>query len=178
MTRDSTIKTIKPLKILAIILFISGILIPSAISIPKKGREHSGFIIDFNKSDLECLQSVLYYEARDQSEDGIKAVLSVVINRKNAKGFPASFCEVVKQPFQFSYLNGHDTVIKPKPKNSIDKNALEKIHYLSVQAIRGDFNPTLPPDVLFYAKHKVKKKWMLKMKLYAKIDSHSFYKEI
>lgn len=44
---------------------------------------------------LQCLASVVYYEAGNQDEDGQRAVAQVVLNRVRHPAFPASVCGVV-----------------------------------------------------------------------------------
>lgn len=106
----------------------------------------------------------------------MKAVLTVVLNRKQARGFPSTFCGVVQQASQFSYRNGvkPGVVIKPQPKNSADKAALLRIQSLSGSVVQGTFEPNLNKDVLWYTKHKVQREWMQGMKVQARIDSHKF----
>ena len=47
--------------------------------------------------DLECLTQAVYYEARGEGSDGMKAVAQVVLNRARHPAFPKSICAVVFQ---------------------------------------------------------------------------------
>ena len=47
--------------------------------------------------DLECLTQAVYYEARGEGRDGMKAVAQVVLNRVRHRAFPNSVCGVVFQ---------------------------------------------------------------------------------
>lgn len=47
--------------------------------------------------DLECLTQAVYYEARGEGRDGMKAVAQVVLNRARHPAFPNSVCGVVFQ---------------------------------------------------------------------------------
>ena len=162
-------------------LFAFWFLLPSHISTPVKANEYSGIVLDFHQQskDLACLTEVVYFESLNQSEEGMKAVLTVVLNRKQARGFPSSICGVVQQSNQFSYRNAikSGVVIKPQPKNSADKLALLKIQSLSRSVVQGTFKPNLPKEVLWYTKHSVKKRWMKSMVIVARIDSHKFMSE-
>ena len=51
---------------------------------------------DFEQS-LECLTQAVYYEARNQSDDGQRAVAQVVLNRVRHPSYPNSVCGVVFQ---------------------------------------------------------------------------------
>lgn len=175
-------KKVDFLKILCLFLFIILISIPSLLSVPTKSRESGGILIgtqDYHK-EVQCLTEAAYFEAANQSEEGIRAVLQVIKNRKEAKGFPASFCGVVHQPKQFSYRGN----LKPgqikaiKIKNSLDKEVLQKIHYLSELTAQGTLRNDLPDGTLYYVKVGVKVKWMKKMQRVAVIDKHVFMKEI
>ena len=162
-------------------LFAFWFLLPSHLSTPVKSNEYSGIVLDFHqqKKDLACLNEALYFESLNQSEEGMKAVITVILNRKQARGFPSSICGVVQQAQQFSYRDGIKTgvVIKPQPKNSVDKAALRRIQSLSRSVVQGTFKPNLPKDVLWYTKHDVKRKWMRDMTVVARIDSHKFLSE-
>ena len=46
---------------------------------------------------LDCLTSAAYYEAGNESDDGIRAVAQVVLNRVRHPAFPSSVCGVVYQ---------------------------------------------------------------------------------
>ncbi|MDQ3471689.1 MAG: cell wall hydrolase [Pseudomonadota bacterium] len=46
---------------------------------------------------LDCLASAAYYEAGNESDDGIRAVAQVVLNRVRHPAFPSSVCGVVYQ---------------------------------------------------------------------------------
>ena len=163
-------------------LFAFLILLPSHISAPVKSNEYSEIVLDFHqqKKDLACLTEVVYFESLNQSEEGMKAVITVILNRKQAKGFPGSICGVVQQANQFSYRRsvGRGVVIKPQPVNHADKLALLKIQSLSRSVVQGTFKPNLPKEVLWYTKHSVKKPWMKSMTVVARIDSHKFMKEV
>src|SRR6476660_5886742 len=50
----------------------------------------------FDRS-LQCLTQAIYYEARNQSDDGERAVAQVVLNRVRHPAFPNTVCGVVYQ---------------------------------------------------------------------------------
>ena len=47
--------------------------------------------------DLECLTQAVYYEARGEGRDGMRAVAQVVLNRARHAAFPKTVCGVVFQ---------------------------------------------------------------------------------
>ena len=156
------------------------ILFPQSLSIPSKSREHSGVVLSSPElKERDCLISALYHEARSEPEEGIRAVLTVIKNRKNHKNYPDTFCKVIHQPKQFSYRNN----LKPgdkmpvKPLKALDKEKHRLISSLADEALTGRFKPVLEPSVLHYAHKDVKNRWTKKFKVVKIAGSHKFYKE-
>ena len=58
--------------------------------------------------NIEWSARVAWGEARGEGEDGMQAVLNVMVNRKKAPGFPKSLSGVARQPCQFSAYNDGD----------------------------------------------------------------------
>ena len=56
--------------------------------------------------ELKCLASAIYYEARSEPLSGQLAVGRVIVNRSRSGRFPNSYCGVVYQPSQFSFVHG------------------------------------------------------------------------
>jgi spore germination cell wall hydrolase CwlJ-like protein len=50
-----------------------------------------------------CLAIAMFFEARDQSNDGMKAVGEVVVNRVEHDRFPDTICAVVFEGCKFSF---------------------------------------------------------------------------
>ncbi|SHI56274.1 cell wall hydrolase [Aureimonas altamirensis] len=53
-------------------------------------------------SEHECMTRVMYFESNRSSEEGMVAVGTVVMNRKNSGRYPESVCGVVGQKNQFA----------------------------------------------------------------------------
>ena len=164
-----------------IFIFILGISFPSFLSIPSKSRESGEVVLsDHYSKELLCLKSVLWHEARGESEEGIRAVMSVIYNRKKAKGYPNTFCGVILQDKQFSAFNSDKSLAtKPlKPIRELDKEAYRKVSSVAQEAVQGAFIPVLDEDVLHYAKTSVRNHWTRKFERVKVIHQHVFYKEI
>ena len=164
-----------------IFIFILGISFPSFLSIPSKSRESGGVVLsEYHNKEFRCLVNTLYAEARSEPEEGIRAVMSVIYNRKKAKGYPNTFCGVILQDKQFSAFNSDKSLAtKPlKPIRELDKEAYRKVSSVAQEAIQGAFKPVLDEDVLHYAQTKVKNKWTRKFTRVIVLGNHSFYKEI
>ena len=52
-----------------------------------------------------CMAVAVYHEARGESLEGQVAVARVIMNRAASGKYPGTWCEVVKQPWQFSFVN-------------------------------------------------------------------------
>ena len=164
-----------------IFIFILGISFPSFLSIPSKSRESGGVVLsEYHDKEFRCLANTLYAEARSEPEEGIRAVMSVIYNRKKAKGYPSTFCGVILQDKQFSAFNSDKSLAtKPlKPIRELDKEAYRKVSSVAQEAVQGAFKPILEEDVLHYAHTKVKNHWTKKFERVKVIHQHVFYKEI
>ena len=163
-------------------LFIILISIPSFLSVPTKGRESGGIVLDSKEytKELTCLINTLYAEARSEPEEGIRAVMSVIYNRKNHKNYPNTFCKVILQDKQFSAFNSNKSLAtkRLKPVKGPDEEAYTKVAGIAQEAVVGAFKPVLEPSVLWYTHIRVKNKWTRKFERVKVIASHSFYKEI
>ena len=165
----------------SLFIFILGISFPSFLSIPSKSRESGGIVVsEYHNKEFRCLVNTLYAEARSEPEEGIRAVMSVIYNRKKAKGYPNTFCGVILQDKQFSAFNSDKSLAtKPlKPIRELDKEAYRKVSSVAQEAVQGAFKPVLDEDVLHYAHTKVKNKWTRKFERVIVLGNHSFYKEI
>ena len=61
-----------------------------------------------NADDIEVLARTMWAEARGEGVDGMKAVASVVLNRKAHRRWPNEISAVCQQPWQFSCWNPGD----------------------------------------------------------------------
>lgn len=165
----------------SLFILILGISFPSLLSIPSKSRESGGIVLsEYHNKEFMCLANTLYAEARGEPEEGIRAVMSVIYNRKKAKGYPSTFCGVILQDKQFSAFNEDKSLAtKPlKPIRELDKEAYRKVSSVAQEAVQGAFKPVLDEDVLWYAHLKVKNYWTSRMKVVIVHGRHVFYKEI
>lgn len=159
---------------LYLFLFIILISIPSFLSIPTKSRE-SGGIVDVSeyRKELHCIVEALVYESFGEPFDGIEAVLSVIVNRKNATG--KSFCKVIRKPKQFSFRNDHPVEKDLSLKNFKGHHKYLKIQEIAHNALIGEFKITLPASATHFAGKNVKNSWIRRKKLIKIIGGHAFY---
>lgn len=119
----------------------------------------------------QCLTEAIYHEARGESYTGQLMVGFVIINRVLSDQFPNSICQVVDQPWQFSYNNF------PTPLPMHEKESAE---YASIVAeiVLTSLNP-LPESVYYYHTHQVTPSWNYNLlDVYADVGNHRFYEEL
>jgi spore germination cell wall hydrolase CwlJ-like protein len=56
--------------------------------------------------EMRCLAGAIYFESKSEPLPGQLAVARVIVNRSKSGRFPASYCGVVYQPSQFSFVRG------------------------------------------------------------------------
>jgi N-acetylmuramoyl-L-alanine amidase len=119
-------------------------------------------------SELRCLASAIYFEARGESLDGQLAVGRVVVGRANSGRFPASYCGVVFQPSQFSFVRG-----RTMPAVAEASAAWQRAVAVARIADEGSWQSQAEGALFFHATH-VSPGWR-KQRL-ARIDNHVFYR--
>lgn len=115
-------------------------------------------------SQKECLTEALYFEARNTTEKERFIIAEVLLNRVKHKNYPKTICEVVFQPYQFSYRNlyiGYNHIILPKKSDiysKVDQKALSNIEKIVDKVLSQDKNTFIADNVLFYHTKDINKK--------------------
>lgn len=145
-------------------------------------EQHKAFLEKQHKASLaikdrqmRCLRQALWFEARGEPEEGVRAVATVIINRVQSKKYPDNFCRVIHQRMQFSYTHqfkSHE--IRPK---KVEYSTLALIDKVVMEVYTGDFVAALPPSVMWYHTTKVNPSWSNRKKQVALISNHRFFKE-
>ena len=118
--------------------------------------------------ELRCLAGAVYFESRGESLAGQLAVAHVIINRAESGRFPASYCGVVLQRSQFSFVR-HGKMPKIRESSAQWRNALA-----IAQIARDDGWKTKAPGALFFHARYVSPRW--RKTRVAQIDNHIFYR--
>jgi len=119
-------------------------------------------------NELECLAGAIFFEAKSETLAGQLAVGRVIIARSQSGRFPASYCGVVYQPSQFSFIRGRS--MPAINRSSRDWQDAVKI---AVIADKGTWKSPVEGAMFFHAAH-VSPRWG-KTRM-AKIDGHIFYR--
>jgi len=117
-----------------------------------------------------CVAVAVYHEARGETLEGQLAVARVILNRAASGRYPASWCGVVKQPWQFSFVrNGY--------MPSVDEGSTAWRNALGVTRLAiNNAVPSLSNDVLWYHANYVAPTWGRRLTRVSQIGAHIFYR--
>jgi N-acetylmuramoyl-L-alanine amidase len=118
--------------------------------------------------DMECLAGAIYFEARGEPLSGQLAVGRVIVDRSQSRRFPASYCGVVYQPSQFSFVRGGRM-----PAINQSSRAWQEARAIAVIADRDLWESPAKGALFFHAKH-VRPGW--KLQRVAQVNTHVFYR--
>lgn len=120
--------------------------------------------------ELRCLAGAVYFEARGEELAGQLAVAQVIINRTEDGRFPRSYCGVVSQPGQFSFMRGNRM-----PAIRTGSPAWTRAVAIARIAHEGLWQSEAGDAVFFHAKY-VRPGWSRTKAGLAQIDTHIFYR--
>lgn len=117
---------------------------------------------------MRCLAGAIYFESKGETLTGQLAVGRVVINRAQSGRFPSSYCGVVYQPSQFSFVRGGTM-----PRINTESHAWQTA--VRIAQIAEDNAWTTPvKGALFFHAARVSPRWHRER--LARIDNHIFYR--
>jgi N-acetylmuramoyl-L-alanine amidase len=119
--------------------------------------------------ELECLAVGIYFESKSEPLAGQLAVGKVIANRANSGGrFPSSYCGVLFQRGQFSFIRGRS--LPPVPRASRQWQTAVAIAKIVDQGLKE----SAVGNALFFHARRVSPGWRLKR--VASIGNHVFYR--
>ncbi|HWH22063.1 MAG TPA: cell wall hydrolase [Allosphingosinicella sp.] len=125
---------------------------------------------DVSDAEQDCLASAVYFEARGEKIEGQLAVAEVVLNRVASKKYPNTICEVVEQPWQFSFVNATGSI----PDADRSSKAWKKAVAISTIAL-NKLAAEVSEDVLWYHADYVSPSWGKAFDREKKVGVHIFY---
>lgn len=123
---------------------------------------------DAGSRELECLAGAIYFESKSEPLAGQLAVGHVIANRSKSGRFPSSYCGVVFQRSQFSFVRGRSMPHIPRSSTQW-KNAVA-IARIVDQAL----HVSSVPKALFFHARRVSPRWRLTR--IGTIGNHVFYR--
>jgi spore germination cell wall hydrolase CwlJ-like protein len=125
---------------------------------------------EVSTSEQDCLASAVYFEARGEQIEGQLAVAEVVLNRVASKKYPNTICEVVEQPWQFSFVNATGRIPEANRDSKSWKNAVA-ISTIALDKLAAEVSE----DVLWYHADYVAPSWGKRLDREKKVGLHIFY---
>lgn len=123
---------------------------------------------------VTCLTQALYYEARNESEEGQAAVAEVVLNRATSGRYPRDVCQVVYQrnarTCQFTFTC--DGSIGRSPVNM---TAWARAERIARSVYSGEAKALLPRTSVNYHANYVRPSWSQRLDRVKRIGAHIFY---
>jgi spore germination cell wall hydrolase CwlJ-like protein len=118
--------------------------------------------------ELECLATGVYFESKSESLQGQLAVGHVIANRADSGRFPSSYCGVLFQRGQFSFVHGRSLPRVPRARRDWQEAvAIAKI-------VDRDLRPSPVGKALFFHARRVSPGWRLTR--IATLGNHVFYR--
>ena len=117
--------------------------------------------------EQQWLAKNIYYEARGESERGMRAVAHVTLNRTKSPLYPDTIKKVVTQRSQFSWVG--------TKKSSPSGSSWELANRIAEEVLRG-IGPNPVGSALSFHNKSVRPSWASRMKVVAQIGGHVFYR--
>ena len=123
---------------------------------------------DPGSRELECLAVGIYFESKSEPLAGQLAVGDVIANRAKSGRFPSSYCGVLFQRGQFSFVRGHTWPTVARSSRQW-QNAVA-----IAQIVDRNLKDSGASNALFFHAKRVSPGWRLKR--VASIGNHVFYR--
>jgi N-acetylmuramoyl-L-alanine amidase len=124
---------------------------------------------DAGTRELECLATGIYFESKSEPLAGQLAVGKVIANRAQSGGrFPSTYCGVLFQRGQFSFVHGHSLPSVPH------STRLWQTAVAIAKIVDQGLEDSAVGNALFFHARYVSPAWRLKR--VASIGNHIFYR--
>lgn len=126
--------------------------------------------VETDDREQDCLASAVYFEARGEPLKGQLAVADVVLNRVRSAKYPDSICDVVEQPWQFSFVNATGRIPEADRSSEAWRKAVAIARIAGAGTARA-----VARDVLWYHADYVSPGWGRRLARQDRIGLHIFY---
>ena len=123
---------------------------------------------DPGNREIECLAVGIYFEAKSESLAGQLAVGHVIANRAKSGRFPSSYCGVLFQRSQFSFIRGRS--LPSVPRASRDWREAVAV----ARIVEQELHPSPMGKALFFHATRVSPRWRLTR--VGTLGNHVFYR--
>lgn len=130
-------------------------------------------ILTYKDIDIFCLAKNIYHEAGIESEEGKYAVAQVTLNRVNHSKYPNTICDVVMDPWQFSWANKR-SIRWTHPEGPIWEDSKR----IAKKVIEDGYRHNGLDRVKYYHADYVHPRWANKMAMRTVIGRHIFYEDM
>ena len=136
-------------------------------------RDLASLVAQYRGSDpgsreLECLAVGVYFESKSEPLAGQLAVGQVIANRAGSGRFPSSYCGVLFQRGQFSFVSGgRYPAVARSSRQWQNAVAIAKI-------VDQDLHESAVPNALFFHAKRVTPRWRLTR--VGSVGNHVFYR--
>ena len=123
---------------------------------------------DPGDEQMECLAAGIYFESKGEPLAGQLAVGQVIANRASSSRFPSSYCSVLFQRSQFSFVRGGRYPSIPRGSGQW------KTAVAIAKIVDQELHESPVPNALFFHAKYVSPKWRLKR--VGSVGNHVFYR--
>lgn len=125
--------------------------------------------------DLECLTQAVYYEARGEGRDGMRAVAQVVLNRARHGAFPSSVCGVIYQGAGRSTGCQFSFTCSGVMRQRVNQSAWRRARDVASAALSGEVFARVGNATHFHTT-AVSPRWRNTLTPVGQVGSHLFYR--
>ena len=123
---------------------------------------------DPGSREVECLATGIYFESKGEPLAGQLAVGKVIANRTHSGRFPSTYCGVLTEPGQFSFVHGHSWPhVAPGNRQWQTAVAIAKI-------VDRNLKDSVAANALYFHARRVHPGWHFHQ--VASIGNHIFYR--
>ena len=123
---------------------------------------------DPGSHELDCLATGIYFESKGEPLAGQLAVGKVIANRTHSGRFASTYCGVLTEPGQFSFVHGHSWPhVSPENRQWQTAVAIAKI-------VNRNLKDSIAANALYFHARRVHPGWHFHE--VASIGNHIFYR--